>query len=313
MSEKILQVRALSKTYRSGFWMKPVCALSSVTFEVSRGEVFGLVGPNGAGKTTLFKLLTGLLKPSSGSGYLLGKLLFADAGRGAIGYLPENPALYDFLTGRQFLELMGALFHCDSRWTRQRIPELLEQVGLARQQNLAIRKYSKGMGQRLALAQALLNDPPLLILDEPMSGLDPVGRKLVRDLIGDLRSRGRTTIFSSHVLSDAEALCDRVGLMHSGKLVEVGTVSTLLNDQRTSAEIVLAGDYFDLPPGFPAHLVDLESRGGRVRIVVADGRDDLVEAVLEHALRSKTKVLKLDRHRETLDEYFVKRTAQLKA
>lgn len=307
-AEVVLRVKGISKSYRSGFWLKRLQGLSGVNLEVLRGEIFGLLGPNGAGKTTLFKIVTGLIQPSSGEGTLMGEPLASPKARRDVGYLPENPSIYDFLTGPQFLELMGNLMTLERGRLRREVPELLSKVGLSGKESLAVRKYSKGMVQRLALAQALLGDPPVYILDEPMSGLDPVGRKLVRDIIGELRSKGKTAIFSSHVLSDAEALCDRVGLMLGGELLDVGTVASLVGGRSESIEVVLDAPSVALPAELSALGVQGQPRGGQTVVILNDERS--ADVLLSHAVATRVRVVTVQRHRGSLEEYFVRRAAE---
>src|SRR5580698_4955016 len=234
----------LSKVYRVGFLGRRLHALDDLTLSVQKGEIFGLVGPNGAGKSTSIKLFLGLIRPTSGSGTIDGHPIGSVESRVRLGFLPENPALYEFLTGREYLEMVGALLKVPSKSRVQRIDELLEQVGLTHAHDLGIRKYSKGMVQRLGLAQALMGDPAVVILDEPMSGLDPIGRKDVRDLIFRLRDEGRTVFFSTHILPDVEMICDRVALLSKGRLTDIGRLADLLSNRVRAVEVAVVG----LPP-----------------------------------------------------------------
>ena len=213
----------LTKDFSVGFWRKrPYRALDRLTLEVAPGEVFGFLGPNGAGKTTTLKLLMQLVYPTSGQAELLGRPLGDLHAKQRIGYLPENPYFYDYLTAEELLRYIAALFGYDSQERRARASRLLDEVGIGAERRLQLRKFSKGMLQRVGIAQALINDPELLILDEPMSGLDPLGRREVRALILRLRDRGRTVFFSSHVLSDIEEICDRIGIIHGGRIIFLG-------------------------------------------------------------------------------------------
>jgi ABC-2 type transport system ATP-binding protein len=237
-----LTTHALTKDYAIGFWRKrPYRALDSLTLEVEAGEVFGFLGPNGAGKTTTLKLLMQLVYPTSGRAELLGKPLGDLSAKRRIGYLPENPYFYDYLTAEELLEYFAALFGFDRTERRVRASRLLDEVGIGAERRLQLRRFSKGMLQRVGIAQALLNDPELVILDEPMSGLDPLGRRDVRALILRLRDRGCTVFFSSHVLSDAEALCSRVAILAKGRLVTAGRLSEMLAFQIQGWELVVAG------------------------------------------------------------------------
>ncbi|WP_016950795.1 ABC transporter ATP-binding protein [Anabaena sp. PCC 7108] len=226
----------LRKVYRTGFWLnQTVVSLKSCSLQVYPGQTFGLLGPNGAGKTTLLKLLLGIIRPSSGRGLLLGKPLGDRSVKQRIGYLPENPYLYDYLTGWEFLELAAGLFQISPQVQRQRIPQLLELVGLSQTdaRKKQMRRYSKGMLQRVGMAQALINDPNLVFLDEPMSGLDPLGRYQMREIILSLKSAGKTIFFNSHVLSEVEQICDRVAILDRGQLICSGSLNELLGTETT--------------------------------------------------------------------------------
>ncbi|MBW4563274.1 MAG: ABC transporter ATP-binding protein [Mojavia pulchra JT2-VF2] len=226
----------LRKVYRTGFWLnQKVLSLKSCSLTVYQGETFGLLGPNGAGKTTLLKLLLGIIRPSSGRGLLLGKPLGDRSVKQCIGYLPENPYLYEYLTGWEFLQLAAGLFQIPHRVQRQRIPQLLELVGLSSfdTRKKQMRRYSKGMLQRVGMAQALINDPELVFLDEPMSGLDPVGRYQMREIILKLKAAGKTIFFNSHILSEVEQVCDRVAILAQGELICTGSLNELLGSSGT--------------------------------------------------------------------------------
>ncbi|MEO0407528.1 MAG: ABC transporter ATP-binding protein [Cyanobacteria bacterium P01_A01_bin.135] len=226
-----IEIHQLQKSYRSGFWLNQVRhSLRSCTLAIHPGETFGLLGPNGAGKTTLLKLLLGINRPTAGSGRLLGAPLGDRPTKQRIGYLPENPYFYDSLTGWEMLRYAAGLFQIPKAEQPQRILDLLQRVGL--DPNTARRvpmgRYSKGMLQRVGMAQALINDPEVVFLDEPMSGLDPLGRYQIRELIAGLKAQGKTVFFNSHVLSDVEQICDRVGILVDGELVRCGRVTELL-------------------------------------------------------------------------------------
>jgi ABC-2 type transport system ATP-binding protein len=220
---------------------RQVDALKNLTLAVEQGEIFGLLGPNGAGKTTTIKILMGIHFATRGQARLFGRPLGDLEVKRRIGFLPENPYFYDYLKGWEFLEFYGRLYDMPHRLLRARIEELLDLVGLSHAANLPLKGYSKGMNQRIGLAQALLNDPRLVILDEPQSGLDPLGRKEVRDIILRLRKEGRTVLFSSHILSDAEMICDRVGILFKGKLINCGSMSELLSTRVLQYELAVEG------------------------------------------------------------------------
>lgn len=271
-----LSIQDVAKSFRSN-WGRRVDALHQVSFEVSRGEIFGLLGPNGAGKSTTLKILMGLMRPSRGSGSILGRPLGSLEARSRIGFLPENPYFYDYLTATEFLETCASLTSVPRDGRRERIAGLLERVGLDPSSRQKLRKYSKGMLQRVGLAQAVLHDPEILILDEPMSGLDPTGRREVRDLIQSLGDEGKTVIFSSHILPDVEALCERVGILVQGRLRQSGRVTELIGQGRGGYEIEVR----ELPGSLSASW----SREGILResgdrwVVAASGREVMEERV----------------------------------
>jgi ABC-2 type transport system ATP-binding protein len=230
-----IAVQNLTKTYRTGFWLnQQVNSLKSCSLTVNMGETFGLLGANGAGKTTLLKLLLGIVQPTSGTAQLLGHDLGDRTCRQKIGYLPENAYYYDYLTGWELLEFIGSMFGMEPKLKGDRIAELLDLVGLAQStaRKKQIRTYSKGMVQRVGLAQALINDPQLVFLDEPMSGLDPVGRYQIREIILALKAQGKTVFFNSHILSDVELICDRLGILHKGELMAIGSLNELLGTKQ---------------------------------------------------------------------------------
>ncbi len=229
----VVQVDHLQKVYRSGFWFNQrITSLKDVSLRIEPGETFGLLGPNGAGKTTLLKLLLGIIRPSGGKGELLGRPLGDRQTRDRIGYMPENAYFYDYLTGWEFLDFVGSLFRIPAKERRIRIAELLDLVGLAQSaaRKKQLRQYSKGMLQRVGLAQCLINDPEVVFLDEPMSGLDPLGRYQIREIILTLKGEGKTIFFNSHVLSDVEQICDRVAILARGELLCVGSLEELLGE-----------------------------------------------------------------------------------
>jgi ABC-2 type transport system ATP-binding protein len=229
--EIVVQTQNLRKVYRTGFWLnQKMVSLQGCSLEVYRGETFGLLGQNGAGKTTLLKTLLGIIRPTGGSGTLLGQSLGDRAVKQKVGYLPENAYFYDCLTGWEFLEYAAGLFQIPKAVQKQRIPELLDLVGLERSsaRKKQLKQYSKGMLQRIGLAQALINDPEVVFLDEPMSGLDPLGRYQIREIILSLKEQGKTIFFNSHVLSDVEKVCDRVAILARGEILSIGTMDDLL-------------------------------------------------------------------------------------
>ncbi len=237
----MIRTSGLRKVYRTGFWMRAVEAVRGIDLSVAAGEIFGFIGPNGSGKTTTIKILTGLMMPTAGEAWLHGLPVSDPESRARLGFLPEGTFFHDYLTGREFLDFHGALLAIPKAVRRERIPRLLARVGLAGAEDRQIRRYSKGMRQRAGLAQALINDPELVILDEPMSGLDPIGRKDVRDLILSLRDEGKTVFFSSHILEDAEVICDQVAIILNGRIVTQGYLDELLGQEMVGAELVVEG------------------------------------------------------------------------
>lgn len=242
-SEVVIDIKGLTKDYQVGFLKKrTVRALDHLTIDVRRGDILGFLGPNGAGKTTTLKLLMRLIYPTEGSATILGNPIDDVATRSRIGYLPENPYFYDYLSGRELLEYTARLFALEKPVAQRRAAELLAMVGLDKDRaDRQLRKYSKGMLQRIGIAQALVNDPEIVFMDEPMSGLDPIGRREVRDLMLSLREQNKTIFFSSHILSDVEALCDRAAILSSGKLIRYGTVEELTAHEGSSLEVIVVG------------------------------------------------------------------------
>ncbi|MFA6147318.1 MAG: ABC transporter ATP-binding protein [bacterium] len=239
--ENVVEVEGVTKSYPSGFWRRRVRVLIDISFSVRRNEIVGFLGPNGAGKTTTIKILNGLATPDAGRISIFGEPIAGRRDhRRRIGYMPEQPYFYEYLTGEEFLVLCGRLTGMNGRDIRRKTGELLDRVGLSGAEGKSIRKYSKGMVQRLGLAQALLHEPELVILDEPMSGLDPMGRMEVRSLIHGLKKAGKTVFFSSHIIADVEALCDRVVMIDKGRKVAEGTVEELVGGEVQYVEVVFS-------------------------------------------------------------------------
>jgi ABC-2 type transport system ATP-binding protein len=235
----MLELKDVSKVYRDPMTLKPFTAVDSISLSLRGGEIFGLLGPNGAGKTSVIKMILGLTCPSRGTIRLQGREPGDPDARRRLGYLPENPCFYDHLNAREYLSLVGSLFGIERRAARLRADALLSRLGLAGEYTKPLRKFSKGMTQRLGLCQALLNDPDLLVLDEPMSGLDPIGRADVKQILKDERDRGVTVLMSSHVLVETEALCDRVAILHRGRVLEVGEMRSLLESGVVEWEVTV--------------------------------------------------------------------------
>jgi ABC-2 type transport system ATP-binding protein len=295
----------LSKIFRVGFFARKVRAVEDLSFEVRRGEIFGLLGPNGAGKTTTIKMLLGFVRPSRGKAFIGDAPAGSIAARRNLGYLPENPALYEFLRGDEYLVFAGRLAGLSRAEARKQSEALLEKVGLAGRADRPIRRFSKGMVQRLGLAQALIGNPQTVILDEPMSGLDPVGRKDVRDIILALRDEGRTVLFSTHILSDVEAICDRVGIMVDARLTDCGSLTDLVAPGARAVELVLESVAQEL-------VARLQQEGARVlhrdrSTVLTFAEEAPARQALQAALAAGATVVSFTPHRRSLEELFVAR------
>ena len=230
---EVIKTEGLTKEYPAGLFQTGPKALDHLDLEVQGGEVFGFLGPNGAGKTTTIKILVGLIRPTSGTAQLFGKDGNDTKVRSRIGFLAESPYFYEYLTAVEFLAFYGQLFDLSKNEIKQRSSDLLKQVGLESSANVQLRKFSKGMLQRIGIAQALINNPELVVLDEPMSGLDPIGRKEMRELILKLKAKGKTIFLSSHIIHDVELICDRVGILAKGKLLRIGQIQEILEDKET--------------------------------------------------------------------------------
>jgi len=302
--ETILEVEDLHKTFRIGFFRKKVLALQGVGFSVKRGEIFGFVGPNGAGKTTSIKVMLQLIYPDRGRVHIFGKPTGDPDARRRLGYLPESPYIYAYLRPLEFLDLCGQLTGLDGPTRRKRSAELIEQLSLGHALDRPIGRFSKGMMQRLGVCQALLHDPELLILDEPFSGLDPLGRREIRELLLDQKRKGKTLVFTSHVLSDVEALCDRVAIVQRGKLVACGTIDELLEPEVQTVEVELTGVSEELRAALGALAKAVREVAPQV-LVTLEG-DGKVPALLELAARHRAQVHSVIPHRETLEDVFVR-------
>jgi ABC-2 type transport system ATP-binding protein len=299
-----LETIRLTKDYKVGFWKKrSKRALNSLDLQVQTGEVFGLLGPNGAGKTTTLKILFRLVFPTSGAARILGRELEDTAVHQRIGYLPENPYFYDHLTPEELLNYAGRLFGIGKDDLRRRVNELLERVGLLESRNIPLRKFSKGMVQRVGIAQALINDPDVVFLDEPMSGLDPLGRREVRDLVLQLREEKKTVFFSTHILSDAEMLCDRVAILHRGKLEGCGELREILRLGVSTTELVLEKPAEGIVEELRPYVVSVIRTGDRVRLEIREETN--IAKVLALALRQRAKIVSLNPVKMSLEDYFL--------
>lgn len=303
MSDDPIRVSNLEKQFRIGFSRRRVQAVRGISFQVPRGDIFGFLGPNGAGKTTTIKMLTGLIAPTSGSATLLGQPIPSAEARKRIGFLPENPYIYPYLTPLEFVELCGRLSGLRGAALRSRARQVLERTGVWYAAERPARRLSKGMLQRSALAAALVADPELLILDEPMSGLDPMGRKEVKDIIVEERKNGRTIFFSTHILGDVETLCDRVVILRQGQVVVEGKLDELLRQGTKRASVVLTSASPDLAAWATSQGYRSDEVAGRLRLEL-DATD--VGTLLERALAEHAVVEEVTPLHQTLEALFVR-------
>ncbi len=298
--ETVVDIYKLNKIYTTGFFMnKKITSLQDCSLKVYKGETFGLLGPNGAGKTTLLKILLGIIRATSGKAQLLGKKLGDQNVKHRLGYLPENAYFYDFLTAWEFLGFIADLFEIPKQHQSKKILELLDLVGLA--QNTAkkkqLRQYSKGMLQRVGMAQALINDPEIVFLDEPMSGLDPMGRYQVREIILSLKEQGKTIFFNSHVLSDVEKICDRIAILARGKLLEVGSLDDILGTKESYHVVLKHADKIDLNQWLHNYQQEHHCVSGELK-----GNPQEFLAYLEN---TPAQLITLNLNRDSLEEYFI--------
>lgn len=295
-----LGISGLHKSFRAGFLLRKKKILKGISIEVRQGEIFGYLGPNGAGKTTTIKCILGLIFPDEGDIRVLGRPHLSLQAKEEIGFLPENPCFHDYLTAAEFLRYSLRLFRGTGGDSEKKIHDLLSLVGLESSAGVRLRKFSRGMLQRVGLAQALLNDPRLLLLDEPLGGLDPLGRKEVRDIIARLKGEGKTVFLSSHILQDIEMICDRVAVLVGGRIISQGELQTLISEKVLFTEILLSGvEERELEPLGES----LSTQGGRILLKVPDG--DKVDRVLKLVDSLGGKIHSLVPRTETLEDLFV--------
>ena len=298
-----IEILGLEKTYSIGFWRKrPKHALRPLNLKVEEGEIFGFLGPNGAGKTTTLKLLMGLIFPTAGSARILGMELDDPRMKAQIGFLPEQPYFYDYLTARELLEYYGQLSGVKAKLRSSRVNEVLHRVGLPDVGGVQLRKFSKGMLQRVGIAQAILHDPQVVFFDEPMSGLDPMGRREVRDLMEQLKVEGKTVFFSTHILSDAEALCDRVAIIHQGELRGVGAVADLTSSVHGKVEVVWQGTV--VPASLRALGAECHVTRDTVRAMLSEANQD---AAIEALRRERLRLVSVTPVRTSLEDYYLQK------
>ena len=302
-----IEIQNFSKNYEVGFWKKELRpAIRNLSLSVEVGETLGFLGPNGAGKTTTLKLLMGVVFPTSGSATILGRHFHDPEVKRRIGFLPEQPYFYDYLSATELLDYYASLSGVNARDRKQRIPRLLEQVGLGDAGNKQLRKFSKGMLQRVGIAQAIVHDPEVVFLDEPMSGLDPIGRHEIRELIQGLKDAGKTIFFSTHILSDAEALCDRVAVVHKGELRGIGVISELRSSAGGKSEVIWEGS--GALQAVARLLIESHVTGELVRATVAS--QDL-DSVLESLRMQHGRLISVTPLHGTLEEYFLSKTSEV--
>jgi ABC-2 type transport system ATP-binding protein len=302
-------IEGLTKSYAPGWpGRPPFVALDGLSLTVERGEIFGFLGPNGAGKTTTLKILMGLVRATSGRALLLGQPAGDVATRSRIGFLPESPYFYDYLTAEEFLGFYGQLAGLERAVITQRVTDLLRLVGLSDARTRQLRKFSKGMLQRIGLAQALIHDPELVILDEPMTGLDPVGRKQVRDLILSLRDRGKTIFFSTHILHDVEMICDRVGIVMKGRLLASGRVDELVRQDHTQSVEIVCRQIKAEGNAFIHSLATRVLQQGQQCLIVLPN-PDAVDVVVGEIRRQGGRLLSVTPHKASLEDLFFQEAA----
>ena len=312
--ETIIEIENLSKDYEKGFWVKKkIRALESLTLNVESGQIFGFLGGNGAGKTTTIKILMSLIFPTTGSAKILGEDISNVKMRTRIGYCPENPYFYDYLKASELMNYFGELFGLDAARRKQKTEELLTKVGLEEKDwNRQLRKFSKGMLQRVGIAQALINEPEIVFLDEPMSGLDPIGRREIRELIAELRTQGVTVFMSTHILSDIEALCDNVAILRGGRLAATGKLDDLLNDagQQQSFEINVKGVSAESLQADLAKIAGatISSKASGANIQVLEETD--IDKVLQMTREKGGRLVSVQPVKQSLEELFVKETVK---
>jgi len=298
-----IEILGLEKTYKVGFWRKrPKRALQPLHLTVEEGEIFGFLGPNGAGKTTTLKMLMGLVFPTAGTARILGRDWTDPEVKAQIGFLPEQPYFYDYLTAHELLDYYGQLSGVPGKDRKRRIEDVLQRVGLTDVKGVQLRKFSKGMLQRAGIAQAILHNPKLVFFDEPMSGLDPLGRREVRDLMEQLKQEGKTVFFSTHILSDAEALCDRVAIINKGELRGVGAVEDLTSTVQGKVEVIWQGT--QVPASMKALGAECHVTGDTVRAVLPENQQD---AAIDALRRERIRLIALTPLRTSLEAYFVEK------
>ncbi|PYV45513.1 MAG: ABC transporter [Acidobacteria bacterium] len=301
----VVSTENLSKAYKAGFWKtKTISALDRLNLEVRENEIFGYLGPNGAGKSTTLKLLMSLIHPSSGKAEILGKPVADLSIRRHIGYLPENPYFYEYLSAEEFLSYYASLFDFSLAEIRTKVEYFLKLTDISHARKLQLHKFSKGMLQRVGIAQALINDPKIVFLDEPMSGLDPIGRREVRDLILLLKKEGKTVFFSTHILNDVEVLCDKVAVLNRGKLIGSGHLTDLISQEVSHIEIVVSNINFETVSQAVGSSAKISHSGMTLRLELR--ADTPLAPLVTRIENAAGKVLAINPVRQTMEDYFFK-------
>jgi ABC-2 type transport system ATP-binding protein len=305
MPQVVILTEGLSKTYRTGFWKtKPVRALDNLNLEVFENEIFGCLGPNGAGKSTTLKLLMSLIYPTAGRAEILGESVFNLEARRHIGYLPESPYFYEYLTAEEFLTYYGSLFGYSKAELKSRVDHFLKLTDVFHARKVQLRKFSKGMLQRVGIAQAIIGDPKVVFLDEPMSGLDPIGRREVRNLILQLKSEGKTIFFSTHILNDVETLCDRIAILNRGMVIGSGTLNELFDQEVSHVEAVISGIPVDKLREIVGPDVSVSQSGSTSRLELPDQAP--LAGIVAEIEQASGRIISINPLRQTMEDYFLK-------